>query len=480
MSRFKEAVGGGILLAVLMLSVPLAGHVLWYWYERHAFMGKLDELHARGERLLPEDYWKGGISEDDAASQIRLTYQRLDSDDSVHIDSVDFIPSEHPFPEKAWPFLEQATTYFARSLSRVDQATSQPTCRWGHGFYSPLINMLLPELPQCRRVALLIVTSAEVEHHRHNDDEAIRRFGQILYLSDACEGSPTRVSHLVAAGLTEMVVAHLEGVVPELTIGSRPRGAIPSEELSKFIRKLCDESQTLAGLKYSLETDRAQIIDSYLNLTGTDTFSKYTAGPLTFHDARVALEQCRLMDSTLINSNDRPSAIAALKSIPVGQYWTNDELIGTNPDGLITTHFRVLADRRLLATATAIRSYQVDHGVRPATLAELVPAYLPSIPIDPMSPDDSPIKYVAAGADPYLYSVGNDGIDNGGSEEAMPGEYGDLGDWQRLDRTFHLTTKPHKAVYIPHPPSNGLMLGVGPGMEAKAPWDFDPTTQPPG
>jgi hypothetical protein len=53
-----------------------------------------------------------------------------------------------------------------------------------------------------------------------------------------------------------------------------------------------------------------------------------------------------------------------------------------------------MAEKRAAAAALAMRLYRVDHNQWPASLEALVPAYLPAIPNDPMSPGNRPIGYV--------------------------------------------------------------------------------------
>jgi hypothetical protein len=82
--------------------------------------------------------------------------------------------------------------------------------------------------------------------------------------------------------------------------------------------------------------------------------------------------------------------------------------------------FRCTAERRLAAAALAVKLYEAEHAGRsPATLKDLVPAYLPQVPNDPFLAGDTPIRYVPAGDDPVrprLYSVDVNGVDNGGNE----------------------------------------------------------------
>ncbi|MDR3707263.1 MAG: hypothetical protein P4L33_03105 [Capsulimonadaceae bacterium] len=68
---------------------------------------------------------------------------------------------------------------------------------------------------------------------------------------------------------------------------------------------------------------------------------------------------------------------------------------------------------RFLETQLALRAYFVDHGRYPASLAALAPRYIPAVPNDPFA-DAGPLRYRLAGARYVLYSVGPDGIDDGG------------------------------------------------------------------
>jgi hypothetical protein len=62
--------------------------------------------------------------------------------------------------------------------------------------------------------------------------------------------------------------------------------------------------------------------------------------------------------------------------------------------------------------------YRADHGgAFPKTLTELVPKYLPAIPSDPLSNPGATLGYVADPDRPRVYSVGENGVDNGGTPE---------------------------------------------------------------
>ena len=82
------------------------------------------------------------------------------------------------------------------------------------------------------------------------------------------------------------------------------------------------------------------------------------------------------------------------------------------------------ARRDLARTAVAIERFRLAHGRPPGTLGELVPELLRAVPNDPF--DGAPLRWVST-ADGYrVYSVGPDGIDQGGDVEESGTPSGDI------------------------------------------------------
>ena len=76
---------------------------------------------------------------------------------------------------------------------------------------------------------------------------------------------------------------------------------------------------------------------------------------------------------------------------------------------------REQAEMRLLIVELALQAYLFEHEQFPHQFAELVPEYLPEVPVDPLSQDSSPLNYRRTDDGYLLYSVGFDGIDGGGA-----------------------------------------------------------------
>jgi len=79
----------------------------------------------------------------------------------------------------------------------------------------------------------------------------------------------------------------------------------------------------------------------------------------------------------------------------------------------------------LTNTTAALRRFQNDQKTLPTTLSELVPEYLPEVPIDAFT--DRPLLWNAETR--VLYAVGSDGNDNGGQlkKRGVPADERDLG-----------------------------------------------------
>ena len=92
----------------------------------------------------------------------------------------------------------------------------------------------------------------------------------------------------------------------------------------------------------------------------------------------------------------------------------------------ILQHYRRIASRRMAAISLAIRLFELDRGRRPVELAELVPKYLDVLPDDLFAGDGRTFGYKPNAERPVLYSISDDGRDDGGQYELKAGGWVDL------------------------------------------------------
>jgi len=78
----------------------------------------------------------------------------------------------------------------------------------------------------------------------------------------------------------------------------------------------------------------------------------------------------------------------------------------------------VLSTRRQLVsccTSLAVERYRLANDALPDSLSTLVPKFLDAVPIDPF--DGQPLRYKKLAKGCVVYSVGEDGKDDGGDEK---------------------------------------------------------------
>ena len=85
---------------------------------------------------------------------------------------------------------------------------------------------------------------------------------------------------------------------------------------------------------------------------------------------------------------------------------------------LASAFLRTMAECRCAEVGFALERYRLDHQKWPGSLEELVPTYLAKVPTDPF--DGQPLRYRPFDRGVKVYSVGDDGVDNGGALDGPP------------------------------------------------------------
>ncbi|HOX06859.1 MAG TPA: hypothetical protein PK280_10690 [Planctomycetota bacterium] len=136
--------------------------------------------------------------------------------------------------------------------------------------------------------------------------------------------------------------------------------------------------------------------------------------------------------------------LAARPFLEVQEEWRQwDRNCLEEPHGVMTGLFLPAAGRlalnvcrgtaqiRLTDMALAAAAYRAEHGRYPVKAGDIVPTFIPAIPQDPF--DGQPLRMRAVDGELLLYSVGEDGKDDGGAEMNHKQHTGDI--------TFCLGTK---------------------------------------
>lgn len=337
------------------------------------------------------------------------------------------------------------------ALAGASKAVTQPGVDWKLNFSTPMVLSLLPDLNPQRRLAQVLGAAALVAHHDGNDAEALRRVREMLFISRAVDRQPTLVSHLVAIGISALATHHLTLIAPELTVstdGSAEGGAgggraATPEQVRELIAELLDDRPIHEGRKRALRGERVMQLDAATalaygkipldQLSGSPSdgrtpeqrrraakVSGYAIKPIALNDALIMIRYA----TGLVESGEADDLHALRAKLPRFPMEVKENhvmhlvasMLLPSLDRAIEQDFRNLATRQTAATALAVRWYALEHdGQLPGRLEDLVPKYLPKVPVDPMAAGGKPLGYVA-GERPIVYSVGENGRDDGGKE----------------------------------------------------------------
>lgn len=203
--------------------------------------------------------------------------------------------------------------------------------------------------------------------------------------------------------------------------------------MRRLIARLLDEDSATLHWRRAVWAERLQFYDTMLAIRrgalgsvpgvppaaqGSQSMGRIL-GPVLELDTLFAMRHL----TALAEAASKPTWPQAAAAAPKRPAWKSplqrfkhvlSSILMPSLDRALELHHRAVATRRLAAVAIAVRLYELDHGRRPQTLAVLVPEYLPAVPIDPCTDPPAPLRYAPDHDPPVIYSVHNDGHDDGG------------------------------------------------------------------
>jgi hypothetical protein len=324
----------------------------------------------------------------------------------------------------------------APALALLDAALARPAVAWPVSF-DTLTTGDMPVSEKLNTLAEVLLSDAVLRHLDGRDDEAIARVQKVVALDAMVIASPTLAAHNVAVRSRMRFAAIVERLAPELAVAGGPatapaapppgRTPAPAAAVLQLARALADTTRFHQQLVDACEFQIYQVdhpgdvADPALTpLRATKgELASWWLRPLGVDERRRALvtdaawlpvlradsyEPFRLLPAPYRPAQSALSGIVFASSRTVDSGWA----------GAVRQHFRALADSRAAAVLLAARLAEVDDGSPPAAADRLVPAYLPHAPADPFAADHRPFRYRLDPAGPTVWSVGENGVDDGG------------------------------------------------------------------
>ena len=337
----------------------------------------------------------------------------------------DLPPRTEPLPAEMKQLVAEYLADNAEALRFLHQVALMKRCRfpvdWSKGFNAASMTHLI-QLRQGERL-LQLEAIACVEDQK--PDQATESVIAALGFARTLNQEPIFISRLVAIACHGISIGSLQHVLN--------RTSLSDEQLVKLAAAF-SEKEDPQGLMRTFIGERCfginrfdQIRSGKVAIENMFWFDKmppwfvlalYKPAGLLDLDELVYLNL--MPDFIKAAQLSPPQSVAATKALTVKATQLPFYAVLSHSalgvlDGVVTHDVRGVAQVQTAVASLAIERYRLAKGDLPEKLGDLVPAYLDAIPRDPF--DNKPLRYKKLARGYVVYSIGEDGEDNGGEEE---------------------------------------------------------------
>ncbi len=422
-----------VLLGMLVLGLLSLGggwiHLTQKEDEQLAVQVK--KVRARGEPLTTielNDFYQPAQDRPDMTAEI-MTALAICEAPELKLSAAD-LPivgqgPEIPSPPEAWSQRDAVEAYLARHKTALE-AFREVTRRNGTSRFpvdfTPGIATLLPHAQTMRQASRVLSLQFHVHLHGGQISEAVDSILDQIALARAMDQEPILIAQLVRLALISVAVSQVE-----LTLARSDVADNDLVRLQQGLRKIDYQSclkQALVGertLGYTACIDPRQV-EGGLVLTPAEARQLAQRHPKRVVDATKMLELnlwiSEAADRSLFAAfQESERADLELKQLSLGAWnrfsYSMTILLAPAFRQAITAFGRSAAKRDCADAALAAELYRRRRGAWPESLDQLVPEFLPSVPIDPFN--NQPLKLVSTPTELKVYSVGRDGTDDHGN-----------------------------------------------------------------
>jgi hypothetical protein len=426
-----------VLAGVALLAFGLVGSVVW-WRLRlgHEVNGRLRALQEAG---LPTsgaelNKWYAAVPDsENAALMMTQAFALMRTFPDTRSNEVSrFQPP--PRGQRLTPDQVQVLSDYiqtnAAALAKVNEALGLPQSRYPVDF-SPGFNTLLPHLGKIKTLAQTYRDQALLAIDSGHGGDASTSLATTLRLARTLDEEPGLISQLVRIAVVKIGTGTLERRLNAGNLSAVELTGLASQftavnKTNLLVRALIGERAI--AIPY-FRMSRAEIN----RLTKADEEgSEPQSGPplagrepLLFRatgfferDLRFYL-QVMQTDITLAKLGPPRSLVSTnlnqyVETRTKSRYYILSGLLLPSLSGVLIKEAESLALVRISTTALAAELFRLANNRLPKDLHELVPGFLPSLPVDPF--DGAPLRYKQLPKGYVIYSVGRDGHDDGGKE----------------------------------------------------------------
>jgi hypothetical protein len=268
----------------------------------------------------------------------------------------------------------------------------------------------VPYLQNLRVGARMLRLEAYVHAQRGRPSEVVNSIDTISKAGESLTNEPTMLAQLVRTAISNVSTDVIRSGLPHIKFSDddllRLKEIVKSANFDGQIRSGL-VGERVMGLELVNNPDQAGIERKKIPFIPEDLIlylqtmeDLIDAGELPVTEA--------ITESTRIDD-------AAKDKIKNAKYlYFLTAMLLPSTDGFVRASNSGTIDRSQTEVMISIEQYRRMHGELPTKLAQLVPEFLPTVPVDPF--DGKPFRYLVDDLEIKVYSVGVNGIDDGGLE----------------------------------------------------------------
>jgi len=334
-------------------------------------------------------------------------------------------PPGEPLPEDTRAAIAKHLAANQQALQLLRDAATIEQCRHAIGFTKPFALVLLPHLSQIRAAARLLALETIATAEAQDSQRTAGCMKACLALCRSLEADPFLICQLVRIACDGICARAMQNALSSCQLTDEQcltlsQDLTRHEDSNGLVAAMAGEAcagsdvfdmpaATLGGLGLPFGS-------TWLHKT---TWTLYKLVGLSDADERAYLRHTRrLMEICQLPEEQRLGAAkelsANLEKLP--RVYVLSHLLCSSMDGVVSSDCKHKASLRAARTALAVERYRLAHDKLPGTLDELVPEFLDAPPKDPF--DGKPLRYRMLEKGYMVYSIGPNGKDDGGKEEA--------------------------------------------------------------
>jgi hypothetical protein len=379
--------------------------------------------------------------------------------------------------ENSWEEIGAALAEDGEALKLLSQITNGTTFDFNLDYKDGFDKIKFSHLAPLKRSAQKLSAAAIDDLHRGDSAAAVKNISTMLAMVNGESHDRILISELVRIAIAQMGVGPTWEVLQVTNISDEDLAqlqqgwqslefSVPLEQAMLFerfgrlqqfeqIRKSSEKFDELWGEFYAPDAPLEKNEDMFPSQIRRSLFLRkwdelrwrwfwsYLDELRGLQVFQVVVDATRMVET---NTSFHSVQSFALATLNPGQYYSQDlhNYSAQSANALYSALRRVIGieiAQNVVVTAIAIKRYELRHHQLPATLEELTPEFLPSVPIDCM--DGQPLRYRPNADGTFLlYSVGENGVDDGGNPALEKGVIGSNYYWQNSHALDWVWPKP--------------------------------------